>query len=126
MTAAGTPYYFSYHASDPLDPDGGTKKDIGHALIIGPTGSGKTALIAFTLCELQAFGVTSVLFTKDRDTEICIRALGGRYYPIQLGVPTGWNPFQLKCLRRQPSILERPRAPAREPRGSSPHDHPRE
>ena len=96
VTAAGTPYYFSYHASDPLDPDGGTKKDIGHALIIGPTGSGKTALIAFTLCELQAFGVTSVLFTKDRDTEICIRALGGRYYPIRLGVPTGWNPFQLK------------------------------
>ena len=96
VTAAGTPYYFSYHASDPLDPDGGTKKDIGHALVIGPTGSGKTALIAFTLCELQAFGVTSVLFTKDRDTEICIRALGGRYYPIQLGVPTGWNPFQLK------------------------------
>jgi type IV secretion system protein VirB4 len=96
VTAAGTPYYFSYHASDPLDPDGGTKKDIGHALIIGPTGSGKTALIAFTLCELQAFGVTTVLFTKDRDTEICIRALGGRYHPIQLGVPTGWNPFQLK------------------------------
>ena len=96
VTAAGTPYYVSYHASDPLDPDGGTKKDIGHALVIGPTGSGKTALIAFTLCELQAFGVTSVLFTKDRDTEICIRALGGRYYPIQLGVPTGWNPFQLK------------------------------
>jgi type IV secretion system protein VirB4 len=96
VTAAVTPYHFSYHASDPLDPDGGTKKDIGHALVIGPTGSGKTALIAFTLCELQAFGVTSVLFTKDRDTEICIRALGGRYYPIQLGVPTGWNPFQLK------------------------------
>ena len=97
VTAAGTPYYFSYHASDPLDPEGGTKKDIGHALIIGPTGSGKTALIAFTLCELQAFRVTSVLFTKDRDTEICIRALGGRYYPIQMGVPTGWNPFQLKA-----------------------------
>ena len=126
MTAAGTPYYFSYHASDPLDPEGGTKKDIGHALIIGPTGSGKTALIAFTLCELQAFGVTSVLFTKDRDTEICIRALSGRYYPIQLGVPTGWNPFQLKSSARQSSILERPRAPAREPRGSTAHGHRRE
>ncbi len=95
-TSAGTPYYFSYHASDPQDPEGGTKKDIGHTLVIGPTGSGKTALIAFTLCELQAFGVTSVLFTKDRDTEVCIRALGGKYYPIKAGVPTGWNPFQLE------------------------------
>lgn len=104
-TAAGTPYYFSYHASDPLDPEGGTKKDIGHALIIGPTGSGKTALIAFTLCELQAFGVTTVLFTKDRDAEICIRALGGRYYPIQSGVPTGWNPFQLQASARNLQFL---------------------
>jgi type IV secretion system protein VirB4 len=104
-TAAGTPYYFSYHASDHLDPDGGTKKDIGHTLVIGPTGSGKTALIAFTLCELQAFGVTSVLFTKDRDTEICIRALGGRYYPIQLGTPTGWNPFQLEPTARNQQFL---------------------
>ena len=104
-TAAATPYYFSYHASDPQDPDGGTKKDIGHALVIGPTGSGKTALIAFTLCELQAFGVTSVLFTKDRDTEICIRALGGRYYPIQSGVATGWNPFQLKASAQNLQFL---------------------
>lgn len=95
VSAAGTPYYFSYHASDPLDPDGGTRKDIGHTLVIGPTGSGKTALIAFTLCELQAFNVTSVLFTKDRDTEICIRALGGKYYAIRNGTPTGWNPLQL-------------------------------
>ncbi len=104
-TAAGTPYYFSYHASDPLDPDGGTKKDIGHTLIIGPTGSGKTALIAFTLCELQGFGVTSVLFTKDRDTEICIRALGGRFYAIESGKPTGWNPFQLDPTERNVAFL---------------------
>ncbi len=104
-TAAGTPYYFSYHASDPLDPEGGTKKDIGHTLIIGPTGSGKTALIAFTLCELQAFGVTSVLFTKDRDTEICIRALGGRFYAIENGQSTGWNPFQIPATEANIAFL---------------------
>ena len=104
-TAAGTPYYFSYHASDPLDPEGGTKKDIGHTLIIGPTGSGKTALIAFTLCELQAFGVTSVLFTKDRDTEIVIRALGGRFYAIESGKSTGWNPFQLQPTEHNVAFL---------------------
>lgn len=95
VTAASTPFYFSFHAADPNDPDGGTKKDVGHTLVLGPTGTGKTAFIAFCLCMLQKFGVTSVLFTKDRDTELVIRALGGSYYPIKPGEPTGWNPFWL-------------------------------
>jgi type IV secretion system protein VirB4 len=95
ITAAGTPYYMSYHASNPRDEDGGTKKDVGHAMVLGPNGSGKTMFIAFSLVMLQAFGVTSVLFTKDRDTEIVIRALGGTFYPIEMGVPTGWAPLQL-------------------------------
>lgn len=95
ITSADTPYYFSFHAADPTDDSGGTKKDVGHTLILGPTGSGKTALVAFLLCMLQKFGVTSVLFTKDRDTEIVIRALGGTYYPVKPGEPTGWNPFWL-------------------------------
>ena len=95
ITSAGTPYYFSFHATDPDDEGGGTKKDVGHTLVLGPTGSGKTAWIAFNLCMLQKFCVTSILFTKDRDTEIVIRALGGKFYPIKTGVPTGWNPFWL-------------------------------
>jgi len=95
ITSAGTPYYFSFHASDPNDEDGGTKKDVGHTLVLGPTGSGKTAFIAFCLAMLQKYGVTSILFTKDRDTEILIRALGGSFFPIQPGTPTGWNPFWL-------------------------------
>ncbi|MGY0343567.1 VirB4 family type IV secretion/conjugal transfer ATPase [Xylella fastidiosa] len=95
ITSADTPYYFSFHATDPFDESGGTKKDVAHTLVLGPTGCGKTALIAFLLCMLQKFGVTSVLFTKDRDTELVIRALGGTYYPIKPGEPTGWNPFWL-------------------------------
>ena len=96
MTAAGTPYYFSFHASNPDDADGGSKKDVGHTLLIGPNGSGKTVFITFQLCMLQKFGVTSVLFTKDSDSAICIRALGGQFYAIKNGEPTGWNPFQLE------------------------------
>lgn len=95
MTAAETGYYFSFHASDPLDPSGGSKRDIGHTLVAGPTGSGKTVLIAFFLVMMQKFGMTSVIFSKDRDTEIVIRALGGRYYPLKLGAATGWNPLWL-------------------------------
>lgn len=94
-TSAGTPYYFSFHATDPKDPDGGSKRDVGHTLVIGPSGSGKTVWLAFNLAMMQKQGVTSVLFTKDSDTEIVIRALGGQFYAIKPGSPTGWNPFWL-------------------------------
>src|ERR1019366_3761733 len=36
ITSARSPYYFSLHASDPGDPDGGSRKDTGHTLICGP------------------------------------------------------------------------------------------
>lgn len=94
-TAAGTPYYFSFHATDPNDADGGSKRDVGHTLVIGPNGSGKTVWIAFNLVMMQKQGVTSIIFSKDHDTEIVIRALGGTFYPIKPGVATGWNPFWL-------------------------------
>jgi type IV secretion system protein VirB4 len=35
-----------------------------------------------------------VLFDLDRGCEIAIRALGGRYFTLQAGQPTGCNPFQ--------------------------------
>lgn len=94
-TSAGTPYYFSFHAADPTDPEGGSKRDVGHTLVIGPNGSGKTVWIAFNVCMLQKQGVTSIMFTKDHDSEILIRALGGQFYAIKPGTPTGWNPFWL-------------------------------
>jgi type IV secretion system protein VirB4 len=94
-TSAGSPYYFSLHASDPKDPDGGSRKDTGHTLICGPTGSGKTVFIGFLVAMLSRLGVTQVLFDKDRGLEILVRALGGEYFPLKNGVPTGFNPLQL-------------------------------
>ncbi|MGK9419987.1 VirB4 family type IV secretion/conjugal transfer ATPase [Pseudomonas cedrina] len=95
MTTAGTPYYFSFHSSDPQDKNDAKIKDVGHTMVLGPTGSGKTAWVAFNLCMLVKAKATCVLFTKDRDTELVIRALGGRYYPVKIGTPTNWNPFKL-------------------------------
>lgn len=94
-SSAGTPYYFSLHAADPTDPDGGSKRDVGHTLLLGPTGSGKTVFVSFMLSMMQKQGVTSFVFSKDRDTEIVIKAIGGVYYPIESGTATGWNPFWL-------------------------------
>ena len=95
VTTARSPYYFSLHASDPNDPDGGSRKDTGHTLICGPTGSGKTVLIGFLVAMLAEQGVTQVVFDKDRGLEILVRALGGAYFPLKNGIPTGFNPLQL-------------------------------
>jgi type IV secretion system protein VirB4 len=95
VTSARSPYYFSLHASDPHDPDGGSRKDTGHTFICGPTGSGKSVLIGFLVTLLTRQGVTQVLFDKDRGLEILTRALGGTYLPLRSGAPTGFNPLQL-------------------------------
>ena len=94
-TTARSPYYFSLHASDPSDPDGGSRKDTGHSFICGPTGSGKTVFIGFLVTVLQRYGATQVIFDKDRGLEILVRALGGEYLELRHGVPTGFNPLQL-------------------------------
>jgi len=95
VTSARSPYHFSLHASDPMDPDGGSRKDTGHTLICGPTGSGKTVLIGFLIAMLDRQGATQVIFDKDHGLEILVRALGGEYLPLKNGVSTGFNPLQL-------------------------------
>jgi type IV secretion system protein VirB4 len=95
VSSARSPYHFSLHASDPTDPDGGSRKDTGHTLICGPTGSGKTVFIGFLIAMLERQGATQVIFDKDRGLEILVRALGGEYLPLRNGVPTGFNPLQL-------------------------------
>ena len=94
-TRARSPYYFSLHASDPADPDGGGRKDTGHTFICGPTGSGKTVFIGFLIAMLERQGATQIIFDKDRGLEILVRALRGEYLVLKHGVPTGFNPLQL-------------------------------
>jgi type IV secretion system protein VirB4 len=106
MTSARSAYYFSLHASDPTDPDGGSRKDTGHTLICGPTGSGKTVFIGFLVAMLNRKGVTQVIFDKDRGLEILVRALGGEYLPLQNGVPTGFNPLQLPSKAHHVEFLK--------------------
>ncbi len=86
-TSSQTPYWFNFH-----------QRDIGHFLITGPTGSGKTVALTFLLA--QAFRIRptpkAVFFDKDRGAEIFIRAVGGSYEILSSGSPTGFNPLQLE------------------------------
>jgi type IV secretion system protein VirB4 len=94
-TSARSPFHFSLHASDPTDPEGGSRRDTGHTLICGPTGSGKTVFIGFLVAQLTRQGATQILFDKDRGLEILVRALGGEYCALKNGEPTGFNPLKL-------------------------------
>jgi type IV secretion system protein VirB4 len=93
-TVSGAPLYFSFHSSPPGDHLG--QRLLGNTAVLGQSSSGKTVLLGFLIAQAQKFRPSVVVFDKDRGMEIAVRAMGGRYYPLKLGEPTGWNPFQLE------------------------------
>src|SRR3982074_3610914 len=83
IPSARSPFFFSLHASDPRDPDGGSRRDVGHTFVCGPTGAGKTVILGFLMSMLTKFDCTQIVIDKDRGLEILIRALGGEYLPLR-------------------------------------------
>ena len=83
-TTSATPYFFNFHEGD-----------LGNFTIIGPSGSGKTVVLNFLAAQAQKFAPRTILFDKDRGSEIFLRALGGRYERIARGAATGFNPLAL-------------------------------
>ena len=93
-TVSGTPYFFSFHV-----------RDVGHTMIIGPTGSGKTVLLNFLCAQAQKFKCRLFFFDKDRGAEIFIRAIRGRYMIPDAAKNSGFNPMQLKETNENKSFL---------------------
>jgi len=94
-TPSGQPLYLNFHAT-PEKTDSADEKALANTQIIGRAGAGKTVLELFLLSMAMKYGVTAVLYDKDRGAEIGIRAMGGRYTVFRRGQPTGLNPFQLE------------------------------
>jgi type IV secretion system protein VirB4 len=103
QTTNGQPYYFNFHATHPAENSLG-EKAIANTMVIGKSGTGKTALINFLLSQVQKFepSPTIFFFDKDRGAEIFVRACGGNYLALENGKPTGFNPFQ--CERNEANI----------------------
>lgn len=83
-TTSGTQFYFNFHV-----------RDVGHTLIIGPTGAGKTVLMNFLCAQAQKFKPRMFFFDKDRGAEIFIRAIHGIYTVIDPSADCRFNPLQL-------------------------------
>ncbi|WP_147651383.1 VirB4 family type IV secretion/conjugal transfer ATPase [Vulcaniibacterium gelatinicum] len=103
QTPNGQPYYFNFHATHPAENSLG-EKAIGNTMVIGKSGTGKTALINFLLSQAQKLDPvpTIFFFDKDRGAEIFVRACGGSYLALENGRPTGFNPFQ--CERSEANV----------------------
>lgn len=120
QTTSGAPFYFSFHKGEEgadakkaarLDPN---HKELANTVVIGKSGTGKTVLEMVLLAQLQKFNqgtggkpMTTVLFDKDLGAAVGVRAMGGRYYPLKNGVPSGFNPFQLEPTPNNLTFLEK-------------------
>lgn len=82
-TSARSPFYFNFH-----------KADLGHTLIIGPSGGGKTVLLNFLMAQAEKTGARQIFIDKDRGAQIFVQASGGTYLALRNGRPTGFNPFK--------------------------------
>lgn len=93
-TVSGTPYFFSFHV-----------RDVGHTMIVGPTGAGKTVLLTFLCAQARKFNCRLFFFDKDRGAEIFVRAIGGRYTTPDIARVSGYNPFQLEDTQENRAFL---------------------
>jgi type IV secretion system protein VirB4 len=103
QTTNGQPYYFNFHATHPGENSLG-EKAIANTMVIGKSGTGKTALINFLLSQVQKYNPSPTIFffDKDKGAEIFVRACGGNYLALENGQPTGFNPFQ--CERNESNV----------------------
>ena len=118
-TESKNPYFLNYHVSrdrmaeqgiqldayeeqdeDDVNNRRAQRKEVGNYIIIGDTGGGKTTLKAAMRAALKrkaTKGNQSVkVFALDKDSgeEILMRAMGGQYFILEPGMPSGINPFQ--------------------------------
>ena len=84
-TTSKTPLYFNFHV-----------RDIGHTMIVGPTGAGKTVLMNFLCCQAMKYDPKMFFFDKDHGAEIFLRAIGGRYTILEAKSAAGFNPLQIE------------------------------
>lgn len=105
-TETQSPFFLNFHATlDDVDETG--KRRLGNTMIIGKSGTGKTVLLSAALTQAQKFRPTTVVWDKDRGMQVTIMALGGSYFPLKFGRPTGWAPYQMEPTRANLAFMRR-------------------
>ena len=91
-TSGSTPFRFSTHVGD-----------VGHLLIVGPTGAGKSVLLALLALQFRRYrGSRVTIFDKGNSARAATLAMGGAHHALGAGGSLAFQP-----LRRIDDLAER-------------------
>lgn len=95
-TAGSTPFRLSTHVGD-----------VGHMLVVGPTGAGKSVLLALIALQFRRYADSQVyIFDKGFSARAAVLAMGGAHHPLGLGGDAG-ETLAFQPLRRIEDAAER-------------------
>ncbi|MFC0303523.1 conjugal transfer protein TrbE [Rhizorhabdus histidinilytica] len=102
-TSGSTPFRYSTHVGD-----------VGHALIVGPTGAGKSVLLALLALQFRRYPASQVyIFDKGFSARAAVLAMGGAHHALGLGgeedghAHTGGRAVAFQPLRHIDRVDER-------------------
>ncbi len=89
QTSGSTPFRLSTHIGD-----------VGHMLVVGPTGAGKSVLLALIALQFRRYPRSQVyLFDKGFSARAAVLAMGGAHHALGLGADSG-ETLAFQPLRR--------------------------
>jgi type IV secretion/conjugal transfer VirB4 family ATPase len=95
-TAGSTPFRLSTHVGD-----------VGHMLVVGPTGAGKSVLLALIALQFRRYaGAQVYVFDKGFSARAAVLAMGGAHHALGLGGDSG-ETLAFQPLRRIDDPSER-------------------
>ncbi len=89
QTSGSTPFRLSTHVGD-----------VGHMLIVGPTGAGKSVLLALLALQFRRYPSAQIyVFDKGWSARAAVLAMGGTHLALGTAEGEGGDPFAFQPLR---------------------------
>ncbi|MES2068081.1 MAG: conjugal transfer protein TrbE [Pseudomonadota bacterium] len=96
QTSGSTPFRLSTHVGD-----------VGHMLVVGPTGAGKSVLLALIALQFRRYGGSQLyIFDKGYSARAAVLAMGGAHHALGLGADSS-ETLAFQPLRRIDDQSER-------------------
>jgi type IV secretion/conjugal transfer VirB4 family ATPase len=97
QTSGSTPFRLSTHVGD-----------VGHMLIVGPTGAGKSVLLALLAMQFRRYpGARVTIFDKGWSARAAVLAMGGIHHELGAGEAESGRALAFQPLRRIDHAAER-------------------